>query len=801
MNHTLTRGMLLAATALALADLTPVYAQEVTTNGDIIVTARRTEERLEDVPISVTVFSQAKLDAQNIFSPADLGTYTPSLSVNSRFGPEKATFIIRGFSQDVGTEPSVGVYFADVIALRGNGSVTSGNGAGVGQLFDLQNIQVLKGPQGTLQGRNTTGGAVMLVPRKPTENFGGYIQGSLGDYDMRRIQAVVNVPLNDTFRIRAGVDWQKRDGYLHNITDIGPDRLGNVNYIAARVSMVADLTPDLENYTIASYSNSRTTGILPKVTLCNPGVAFGDLACAQINRQKGDGFWTVQNSVPDPALRIRQWQVINTTTWRASDNLTIKNIASYGEYREMQTGDNNGTYFPLAPGLVLPTVSFNPGVNGITGQEATVTEELQLQGKAFAGRLNWQAGAYLEASNPLGKSTSFTQVLLPCSNVAAFQCTDVIGAGSLSSVIHTDNYNDKALYGQATYAITDKLKVDAGIRYTWDKRSGTNSQTQVKFPTPSNPTIYCSDVLQFNTNPATLAPLMVSNLDGCETSLKIKGSAPTWLLGLDYKPSQNILVYGKWSRGYRAGGLILANFGVEAWGPERLDDFEVGLKTTFDGPVRGYANVAAFYDKYAHQQVPVAALPLPQYIGLGGAQAIVNAGKSRIWGIEFDSSITPFSGLKIDGGYTYLNTKLQSIDLPPTPPIYQPFTAQVEAGMPLNNAPKHRVSLSANYTLPLSDHIGEISFGGTYTYTSSYNTVSPAASPLYKTSAMGLVNLNANWGSIFGKPIDLSFFMTNVTNRKYLVAPLAIYPYFGFEGATTNMPRMFGFSLKYRFGE
>ena len=794
------RSTLLAATALCVGYGAPAYAQNAE-GDDIIVTARRTEERLQDVPISVTVLSQDKLDSQNIFSPADLGTYTPSLSVNSRFGPEKASFVIRGFGQDIGTEPSVGVYFADVIALRGNGAVISGNGAGVGQMFDLQNVQVLKGPQGTLQGRNTTGGAILLVPHKPTADLGGYVQGSLGNYNMRRLQGVINAALSDTFKVRAGVDWQKRDGYLKNISGIGPNAFNNINYIAARLSILADLTPDLENYTVASYSYSNTTGTLPKVVQCNPGVAFGSFACPQIARQVGQSFWTVQNSVPNPALKIRQWQAINTTTWRASDNLTVKNIVSYGEYREIQTGDNNGTNFPLAPGLVLPTVWFNPGLSGVAGEEATFTEELQLQGSAFEGKLNWQGGAYMEASNPLGDSTTFVQILLPCTDVAAFRCTDVLGgAGSVSSVIKRDSWNTKALYAQASYAITDQLKINAGVRYTWDKRSGVNSSTQVKFPTPSVPQIFCSNVLRYNTNPVTLAPLRVAGLNDCQTTQTIKSTAPTWMVGLDFKPSDDILIYGKWSRGYRAGGLLLGNFGVEAWRPEKLDDFEVGVKASFDGAVRGYVNLAAFYDSYSNQQVPVSANPLPQYIGLGGVQAIVNAGKSRIWGVELDGSITPFSGLKVDGGYTYLNTKLKSIVLPATPPIYQPFSSQALPGQELNNVPKHRVSLSATYTLPLSEEVGKVSFGGTFTYTSEYNTVAPPSSPLYRTQAMNLVNLNANWDSAFGTPIDLSFFMSNATNKKYFVAPTAIYPFFGFEGVTLNAPRTFGFGLKYHFG-
>ena len=135
----------------------------------IVVTARRREERLQEVPISIKVLNQAQLSAHNIVTAQDLATYTPSLSVNTDFGSANTTFAIRGFVQDLGTQPSVATYFADVVAPRGgSNNIPAGDGLVAGTLFDMQNVQVLKGPQGTLFGLNTTGGAVLLVPQKPT---------------------------------------------------------------------------------------------------------------------------------------------------------------------------------------------------------------------------------------------------------------------------------------------------------------------------------------------------------------------------------------------------------------------------------------------------------------------------------------------------------------------------------------------------------------------------------------------------------------------------------------------------------
>ena len=146
----------------------------------------------------------------------------------------------------------MGTYFAEVVAPRGANAQTSGDGAGPGSFFDLENVQVLKGPQGTLFGRNTTGGAVLITPKRPTDEFEGYAEGSVGNYDMYRTQAVVNVPAADRVKLRLGFDQQKREGYLNNITNIGPNDFADVNYIAARASMTVDITDTVENYTIAT---------------------------------------------------------------------------------------------------------------------------------------------------------------------------------------------------------------------------------------------------------------------------------------------------------------------------------------------------------------------------------------------------------------------------------------------------------------------------------------------------------------------------------------------------------------------
>ena len=273
------KSVLLAASALGVAFATPAFAQTAKEDApaggnDIIVTAQRIEQRLQDVPVSVTVLSAEALANNNITSAKDIASFTPSLVTNNRYGADNTTWTIRGFTQEQRTTATVGTYFADVVAPRGSGATQGGDGAGPGYLFDLANVQVLNGPQGTLFGRNSTGGAVLLVPRKPTDRLEGSLEGSIGDYNLRRVQAVVNVPIGDSFRLRLGVDRNKRDGYLTNAGKIGfgpyGDAGGSVDYWALRVSAFEACSP--ASSATATMPSATNTSIKVKPWVCERGL-------------------------------------------------------------------------------------------------------------------------------------------------------------------------------------------------------------------------------------------------------------------------------------------------------------------------------------------------------------------------------------------------------------------------------------------------------------------------------------------------------------------------------------------------
>ncbi|HEY0960277.1 MAG TPA: TonB-dependent receptor [Novosphingobium sp.] len=828
------KSVLLAGSVLAASSV-PALAQD---SADIVVTARRVEERLQDVPLSIQVFNQEQLSQKNISSATDLATYTPSLSQNTTFGSDNARFQIRGFVQEGDSVPSVGVYFADAVSLRGAGnSVNSGNGAGPGSFFDLQNVQVLKGPQGTLFGRNTTGGSILIVPQKPTDKLEGYVEGSIGNYDMKRVQAVLNVPLADTFKVRLGVDRQKRDGWLRNYSGIGPKDFNDIDYIALRGSIVADLTPDLENYTVVSYSKSDNNGTAQRVLGCDPTVPtppapfrrqafFGPLCTGLVARRdaaaaaagRPNDPYGVMNPHADAHVTTEQWQIVNTTTWTASDHITVKNIASYGQFRQNLLMEFFGTGFNSAD-LVPGSTPYNFGFSSIGGLEggdmtrqSTFTEELQLQGNFMDGRLTWVLGGFYEASLPLGRAGNAPPILASCINYATFQCTDPLSVpvafgfasvGSINTQEAQIRFYNHAFFAQATYGITDKLKITGGFRYTWDKQTNTSIQKSYNFANapvyglrPGQPPFSC-----VYASKTTVA-------QNCSVTFPdAKSDAPTWLIDLVYQPSQDLMLYGKYGRGYRAGTIAAAvpipQFNLVK--PEKVDFFEAGVKSSWSGAISGFFNVSAFYNKFSNQQIQVGIQSLTT---TQRTAAPVNAGRSKIWGLEVSGSLGLFEGFRLSGDYTYLRTKITGGVPTAAAANGFAFIPEFFVGDPLILAPRHKLSLTAAYTLPLDESVGNVTLSGTFTHTSSMlsnykdRTSNTLAFRQYSTlPAYSLVNLNLSWNSIAGSPVDLSLFVTNLTKKYYYTFIPGLGQATPLETAALGEPRMFGMRLKYRFGD
>lgn len=860
-----------AATAVGLALASPGHAQTVeggiadestaaavqSDANAIVVTARRVEENLQDVPISITVFDQEQLTKRNITAANDLATYTPSLSSNERFGQEKSSFAIRGFNQEGETDPTVGVYFAEVVGVRAAGGTTSGSTVGAGAFMDLENVQVLKGPQGTLFGRNTTGGAVLLVPRKPTADFEGYIEGSAGNYDMHRIQGALNIPLAETFKVRLAADHMKRDGYLRNRSGIGPDAYNDRNYLGLRASVVADLTPDLENYIIVQYTKSDTNGFANRLVGCNrdtydaiiagaPSITnttglHSSAACEQVIRQeaRGDSLLDVEVGAEDAYLELTQWQIINKTTWQATDELTIKNTMSYGQFYErtrFQLYSDNffvspfiGNLFgfiPLTGGTPYDYVQLDTPDGRDTAAQETFVEELQLQYGSADGRFNGVLGGYLEFARPLGSSTNQTAIFLNCDNpTEPATCVNPFpGIGNLTVSSQKKSFDNHGVFAQGTFKLSDKFALTAGARYTWDKIFGVDQSIR-RIGAGFN-TITCR-----NTQLPVTPP--ITDASQCSNSFTVKSQEPTWLVNLDFTPTEDLLLYAKYARGYRQGTLTFLNPGLETSSrPEKLDSYELGLKASFFGPVRGYLNVAAFYNDLSDQQVRARTTSSADPRAAGG-NPIVNAGKSVVKGVEVDASITLFDSLNLTLGYAYLDTEVKEVPARATPgdgtplgelltgTVFDSLTPLAVVGERLPYTPKHKLTLTATYTIPVPETWGDLSVGATFIYVGDQLTdpaffTNPAVNDI-NTSATGgfipvrdtvaarlpsykLLNLNLDLERIGGSPFDLSLFATNVTNEIYAVSTGGAFEAAGIVDAGIAPPRMYGLRIRYNFG-
>jgi len=771
---------------------------------EVIVTARRTEETLQNVPIAMTVFSQETLSERNVTNGKDLAIYTPSLSANTRFGADSTTFAIRGFTQELRTTASVAVYFADVVAPRGGGFITGGDGAGPGAFFDLQNVQVLKGPQGTLFGRNTTGGAIQLVPHEPTVDFGGYLEESVGNYNLRRDQGVINIPISDTVQARFGIDHQKRDGYLDNVTGIGPDHLADLDYLTGRASVIWSPAENLQNYAIYSYTNSENTGSIEGLYTCNSkALAAAFLDCQSAMNALGTKFYNVANDVPDPVSKIKQWQLINTTTWDVSDAFAVKNILSYADFLQTTRGSSFGANLQLGGEhlWLFPADTFH----GIpSNSQQTFVEELQFSGTVSDWDLTWQAGLYYEKSRPDGISGARTPVTSVCDPLgedpAQWHCSGALPGGGVNSNLGTVEYENQAAYAQSTYDISDEFRMTFGARYTVDKSYGDSRQTAYVFD--GNHNMAGSNCIILGADP----------LNGCSLNLSQRSEAPTWLIDFDYLPDPDVMMYAKYARGYRQGSVnIGAPAGLQQYDPEKVDAYEIGAKTSFRGRVAGTFNISAFYNDLSKQQLQIGQVPCALAALAGGANctppppgfagpattSIENAGSSTIEGVEIDTTLKVLDNLIFNLAYTYLHTHLGSMDDTTGAAGYAALPAAVEGGE-LSFSPRHSVTAGVDYILPVPADWGTLSFGGTYTFISEQISTEGTEGVL---PSHRLVNLNVGWKQIMTSAFDASLFVTNVTDEEYATYVPGFYDQLGMEFHVVGEPRMWGARVKYNFGD
>ena len=728
---------------------------------EITVTARRREESLYAVPVAVTALSPGDIRARGIQTAEDLQNYVPSLNVSSSVTRDDYTFSLRGMGPTGGSGPGA------VLAGGGTGVVTyfadvPTSGAGPGLFYDLESVQVAAGPQGTLFGKNTTGGAVLFVPKKPVNDFEGSVEYGMGDYNMKTATAVVNVPLvDDKVLLRVAGQFLDRDGFT---IDRGPYFAGkdydNRDYWALRATLLLRPFDNLENTTIFSALHSEGNGDGFVLTAVNPAGAFGSLLSPLLAEQQASGIRSTSLSANEIDRRYNDG-VINTTRWSISEQWQFKNIFSYQVQKWRNSEDVDGT------SLVLDDLV--PVGQGWHTQVGTYTEEPQIQGAALDDHLKITAGAYYEDGHNIAPQPYQVQVAL--------------GNFLINQIDQSNAERSRGLYAQTTYdfgglySSLDGLKLTTGYRYTWDNYSyGIASFS----PSEGNACLTSSGAY-----PAS----------DCAFSASGQSGGSSWTLGLDYQLPV-ALVYLRSGRGYVPGGFN-PSFGFTPGGvdtpqfrfaPESVIDVELGVKSEFNiagAPAQVTADI--FHSDYTNIQRYVSEV-LPGGIA---SNFTANASEAEIEGFEFQGSIAPATGLTLTATYSYNHGKYTKID---------PAAAPSLVGVPFSYLPENKASLGATYKLPLAQTAGEYSLGLFYSYQSRFFDA-PSVQPFDYIEGYGLLNARLDWNHIFQTTLDASFFMTNVTDKVYRVGQYNDLVANGYITSFYGEPRMWGVQLRYRFGK
>lgn len=775
---------------------------------EVVVTARRTAENLQDVPVAISALSADDLQREQIGTPNDLNGRVPSLVITSGSqmrNTESPT--IRGQGAQFGSSPGVIIYLGEV-ALPSD-PVANYQG-GPGKFFDLANVQVLKGSQGTLFGRNTTGGALLLEPRRPQDERSGLLRAGAsslsgrGSLTGQTYEAVFNTPLIDqTLLARFGAQYFQRDGFTRDVVS-GKD-YDNKQYWTARAGLLWQPSDGVDNYLMAYWSDSQDHGTATVIEQINreglnraipgaiglgvisqliPGIdpaQTANLGCLVLNtfgpssncgqdildEQAARGTRRVQLS-GDPRDRLETGAVQDKLSVSLAEDLKLVNIASYATLKHSYRWDLDGS-----------RAAFNEFINPSDVDQAdvrTFTEELQLQGQALDGSLDYVLGAYYETSDIQGR----------------------IVATSLLFVDVDQQYEQErrsfAPFAQGSYDLGGLFESLSGLNLTLGARR-TTDRTSVQ---------------------ASIVQLALGTVPLVDKSFEadVRSSEWTWTAGLDYTLGDQLL-YGKVSRGYKAGGVapIAVNPDHYTYAPEFVTNYELGQKADLEllgMPVR--LNTAVYYTNYTDLQKasidafvdPSNPSPAPQ---LG--QAIFNVGSAWVAGFEMDLTVQPFPGFTVLGTYGYTRAEYEEFSF-----VYNGATPQLDCSgeeisggnavelscIPFQTTPEHQFSLSGRLQLPVDPAHGDMDASLTYAWTArQYSGQStPAESePGAYLASFGLLNASWSWNRILGSAFSAQLFGTNLTNKRYRISNSNQWNLTYFQSSIYSEPRVIGLNLSY----
>lgn len=681
------RSILFAGAALAALPAAPAFAQDapaeaasvLDNGGDIVVIARKREERLIDVPVAVTALSSDQLAKQQAVDLSGVQGSIPNVNlVQGRGSTSNANIFIRGIGQPDALQtfdPAVGVYVDGVYMSRIQGALFN--------LFDVDHIEVLRGPQGTLYGKNTIGGAVNVVSRKPdTQDLHASGSFTYGSYDQILVNGYVSAPLvRDKLALSLAGVYDKRDG---TVTDplTGRD-YNDRDTIAGRGILRFTPSDTVELILSGDYTRQRTAPTLGYATapLINADLVTGAVTVVKPAYPYGPYAYRASTSLaPGQGQRLDHWGVSLTANIELNDAFSLTSITAYRKLRPDYYIDFDATELEVADAFV--------GVN-----QHQFSQELQL--KYASGPLNGVFGLYYMNERVRSHQESYDDNYLR-----------VLGTPVPFTRYIDDNQSTKsyAAFGQLTYAFTDKLSLTGGLRYTKERKEYFRTTTTDLAGTISPPFIF----------PDSL-PAPYNDLD------HVDFDAWTPSATLSFKPTRDTLLYASASRGFKSGGFngrvnSLADVTREQDGvtvvvpyfqPETVWTYEAGAKGNFLGG-RVQLSADVFYSDYKDFQARVGG----GTTGVtGGSFPVINAGKLRIWGIEAEMTVRPTRDWTIRQSFGYLDAKYLEFDDGRRAPAFSCNPTGEEITCQPAFAPPITYSLASDYAIPLGS-AGSLTLGG-----------------------------------------------------------------------------------------
>lgn len=675
MTNPTSRRMAILVAALASSTALSAVAQDNAFIEEITVTAQKREESVQSVPISIVAITGAQLERSAVTDILGIAGRTPTLQYSQAGG--EAQIYIRGVGSNllaVGSDPSVAIHLDGVYLGRPN--------MGLNQFLDVERVEVLRGPQGTLYGRNATGGSINIVSRMPTDDYEGYVVAGAGSDNRVEVKGAVGGPISDKLSFRAAARYENDDGYVEDLDPAGANELDNVDMLAGRAALRLQATDAFRATAILDWSDFENGN-----TAIRPNDNLG--AAARAGARPTTSILQEYNNLPT----FMKWNTGGPTLdidWELSDSVALKSITSYKQFEMDFYFNTDGTEIPVT----RTTETFD------TEQ---FSQELRLTSQGD-GALQWILGAYYLNEDKDGALGLVRENLRNAVTGAPLP----LGVFIIPATNKTDAY---AAFAQASYNVTEDIKLTAGIRYSDEKKKDTNRQYNI-FVGPTATAAQVQDGLFGGLNLANFTPAL--------TRIDSKSwDAVTPKFGIDWQATEDVLVYASATRGFKSGGYNDYQPSNPVFNPEYIWSYEAGVKSDLaDGKLR--LNAAAFYYDYSDLQVTTF---------LNSLTLVANAAQAKVKGLDLEMVAQPQEPVTLGASVSLLDAEYDSFNVPygvcsplvlADPTCAGRTAGQVRFvnadGNRLNNAPKVKGNAFIEYAHDMGS-MGTLTFFGQASYT------------------------------------------------------------------------------------